>query len=67
MGLVNPESQSVYLVEVSKTVRAYLLKVSVNSLGKLGYSRDRSLPRSSVVQDNCEGIHAIIRLVCLIW
>ena len=67
MELVNPESHSVYRVEVSKTVGTYLLKVSVNSLGKLRHNRDISLPWSSVVQDNCEGIHAISRLVCEIW
>ena len=67
MVLVHPESQSVYHIEVSKTVGPYWLLVTVNALVKLGRSRDRSLPRSAGVQDNLEGIHKISRLMCKIW
>ena len=56
-----------YHIDVSKTVGPSWLLVPVNALGNLGRSRYRSLPRSAVLQDDLEGIHAIIWLMCEIW
>ena len=56
-----------YRVEVSKKFGPYQFLVPLNALGNLGCSRDHSLPWSSGVQDNIEGIHEISRLMCEIW
>ena len=53
-----------YCIEVSKEVGPYLLFVPAYALGGMVHIRYRSLPWSSGVQDNLEGIHAIIRPMC---
>ena len=45
----------------------FWLLVPVNNLGKMGRSRDFSLPWSAGFQDNLEDIHAISRLMCTIF
>ena len=63
---MHPESQRVYRVEVPKTVSPFWLLFPVNAFGEVGRSRDKFLPRISGLQDDLEGIHASIRLVCTI-
>ena len=53
-----------YHIEVSKVIGYSWLFVLVNVMGRLGRSRDRSLPQSSGVQANIEGIHEISQPMC---
>ena len=66
MGFVNPESQIVYHVEVPKMFETSWLFNPANNVGSMGHIRDSSLPQSSGVQSNFEGIHAIRRTMCTI-
>ena len=50
-----------YGVEVSKVVGLSWLFVALISVGSVGCSRDRSLPRSDGFQANLEGINEISR------
>ena len=52
---MHPDYHSVYHVEVSKLVGKSWLFFPSNTIGILGRSRDRSLPRSSVFQANLGG------------
>ena len=63
---MNPESQSVYAVDVSKVFRSSWLFVLEKSVGGLGRFRDRSLPHSARDQANLEESRAIIRPMCVI-
>ena len=59
--------QSVYTIDVSKVFEPYWLVSPENVAGRLGRSRDRSLPRSARVQANLGGIHAISQMMCAIF
>ena len=65
MELVNPESHSLYRIEVSKVAGESRLFVPENNVGGMGRSRYRSLPQIARVQANLEGVHSIIRPVCV--
>ena len=59
------ESQSMYLVEVSKVVGPSWLFIPEKSVGGLGGNRDQYLPRNAGVHANLEGIHTISWTVCV--
>ena len=56
-----------YRLEVSKVVGTSWFLVPSDALGGLVGSRNSSLPRSSGVQDNLEGVHAISQPMCEIF
>ena len=65
MEWVHPESQSMYLIEVSKMFWPSWLFIPETSVIGLGRSRYRYLTRSDGFQANFEVIYVIIYQVCV--